>query len=280
MAYVDHLAGTSNGTPGDGVSEDGDDRVIDDAHRRRHGQPSSMPMLLSLEERASERRLQSAGRRFVAPHLHRAVSTRGPLNDAMNAADIFSALLDAGHVAVVLVDDALTIVHANAGAMRMLVAGDPIRENRGQIELAAELVPGQLTRTIRAAGKGTTHGGRGIAIPAHRRDGSPAMIRVMSMRRPGIRSWSPNGTPIAVLISERGPPELPNGALSVLYDLTPAEVRVFELVAAGMSNADIARTLGVLPSTVKTHLHRVFEKTGQQNRVGLANLAHSVRLPG
>ena len=83
-----------------------------------------------------------------------------------------------------------------------------------------------------------------------------------------------------MLIARSEPLQLPSDALSLLYDLTPAEVRVFELVVEGRSNETAARSLGVSLSTVKSHMVHVLEKTGARNRVGLVNLAQTIKLPG
>ena len=45
------------------------------------------------------------------------------------------------------------------------------------------------------------------------------------------------------------------------------EIDVLDRLAAGESNKEIARRLGISPNTVKTHLARVFEKLGVQRRV-------------
>jgi DNA-binding CsgD family transcriptional regulator len=49
--------------------------------------------------------------------------------------------------------------------------------------------------------------------------------------------------------------------------LSPREVAVLERLAAGESNKEIARRLGISPNTVKTHIARVFEKLAVQRRV-------------
>ncbi len=48
--------------------------------------------------------------------------------------------------------------------------------------------------------------------------------------------------------------------------LTPTEVEVVDLVAAGLTNPQIAERLFVETSTVKTHLHHIFTKLGVTNR--------------
>jgi DNA-binding NarL/FixJ family response regulator len=49
-------------------------------------------------------------------------------------------------------------------------------------------------------------------------------------------------------------------------ELTPRESEVLRLIAAGQSNREIARTLFVSEATVKTHVNRIFAKTGSRDR--------------
>jgi len=52
--------------------------------------------------------------------------------------------------------------------------------------------------------------------------------------------------------------------------LTPRELDVARAVAAGKTNAEIARELFVSAGTVKTHIANIQEKLGTRNRVGIA----------
>lgn len=56
--------------------------------------------------------------------------------------------------------------------------------------------------------------------------------------------------------------------------LTDRERDVLALIADGLSNAEIATSLHVAVSTVKTHVTSLMSKTGADNRVRLAVLAH------
>ncbi|WP_449407521.1 response regulator [Microbacterium maritypicum] len=55
--------------------------------------------------------------------------------------------------------------------------------------------------------------------------------------------------------------------------LTPRELEVLRLVAAGRSNPEIARELFIGEATVKTHLIHVFEKLGVSDRTRAVTLA-------
>ena len=67
--------------------------------------------------------------------------------------------------------------------------------------------------------------------------------------------------------------------LEALFDLTGAEARVFSLIAAGRTPQQAAEALGVAFSTVKTHLIRIFTKTGARRQVDLVRLAASIAMP-
>jgi DNA-binding CsgD family transcriptional regulator len=58
-----------------------------------------------------------------------------------------------------------------------------------------------------------------------------------------------------------------------LSGLTPREIQVLKLVAAGLTNAQIASRLSVTPRTVNAHLTSVYSKTGVTSRTGAVRFA-------
>jgi DNA-binding NarL/FixJ family response regulator len=69
-------------------------------------------------------------------------------------------------------------------------------------------------------------------------------------------------------------PEPGRPAPPALEGLTAREVEVLELVARGLSNAEIARRLYVTPATAKTHVARLLMKLDARDRAQLIIVAY------
>jgi DNA-binding NarL/FixJ family response regulator len=57
-------------------------------------------------------------------------------------------------------------------------------------------------------------------------------------------------------------------------DLSPREAEVLRLIAAGLSNQEIAAALFVSTATVKTHINHIFSKTGAHDRAQVVRYAY------
>ena len=75
---------------------------------------------------------------------------------------------------------------------------------------------------------------------------------------------------IAEFAARPNPRQLPAG----LDELTDREREILRLVAAGLSNDEIARQLVISPLTAKTHVSNVLRKLDCRDRAGLVALAY------
>jgi len=101
-----------------------------------------------------------------------------------------------------------------------------------------------------------------------------------------IRAVHAGQTHLDPLVQERlvaavtGPP--PEQAAARAHPLpaglTAREAEVLTLLAAGLSNAEIAQRLFVSNATVKTHINRIFAKTGARDRAQAVRYAYRTGL--
>ena len=73
------------------------------------------------------------------------------------------------------------------------------------------------------------------------------------------------------------PPSVKIG-MTMSSDFTPAEMRVLRLLVRGLSYNEIAKELGIEPSTVKFHVINMLQKTGLENKLQLAIAASEAKL--
>ncbi len=212
--------------------------------------------------------------RILGPHFRRAVTISNMLDMKSIEAATFSATLDALSVGVLLVDEKLGIVHANAAAQALL-ATQAISAGRGTLALQSREAQAALETAVRQAmSDEAAMGHRGIGVPAGELSGEARVVHVMPLERGATRRRLDQRAVAALFIAPAAAaPRLPADALALLYDLTPAETRIFELVCAGITQEGISADLGIAKSTVKTHMLRIFEKTGCNRQVDLVKLA-------
>ena len=216
--------------------------------------------------------------RLLIPHLQRAVAISRLLELRSVVAQTFKSALDALPTAVVLVDADLRIVDANNVGQALLDSGDLIRSDRGRLVATSPTAAAALAPAVRQAGENESEiGRRGFGIPARRADGAPCVLHVLPLQRGALRPGLAPNAAAAIFIAPAASPKLaPSEALAALFDLTAAEVRVLSLLAAGMTLSAAARELGVRSSTVRTHLLRLFAKTGTHRQTDLIRLTTSL----
>jgi len=82
-----------------------------------------------------------------------------------------------------------------------------------------------------------------------------------------VISWRPSPDPVNPGRAGPSSRKLPDG-------LTTREAEVLALLASGLSNAEIAQRLYLSHATVKTHINRIFAKTGVRDRAQAVRYAY------
>ncbi len=85
---------------------------------------------------------------------------------------------------------------------------------------------------------------------------------------------------VTAVLDQTPPPggSRPSSAPNPPDELTPREIEVLKLIALGLSNSEIADKLVLSTATVKTHINRIFYKTGARDRAQAVRYAYKHEL--
>lgn len=193
----------------------------------------------------------------------------------------FETVLDTLSVAVLLIGANLKIIHANTAAQTLLEAGDPIGSLAGVLKPQSQQVRAALRAVLQTTSITTVAAGdHSHRIPAPSANGDPFILHVLTLKhRPMPVGLSLKAIAAIFVTPAIGQSESPDAALAALFNLTRMETRVLSEVAAGNTLATVARTLNIGSSTVRTHLLKVFSKTGTRRQADLVRLVASLAFP-
>jgi DNA-binding CsgD family transcriptional regulator/PAS domain-containing protein len=238
--------------------------------------------LLGVTTRAERDAITSQEERFLAllsPHLRRAALIGDLLDNTRVTAHLFRDALQNLAVSVVLTDAAGSIFFANASAERMFAEGGPILRNGRTLQAQNPAIGDALLQAIAIATSDVSLGAKGIGLPVSATGKPPAVAYVLPLTSGTARAtFSPACAAVFVSTTTSASP-LPEAVLTTLFDLTPAEARVLMTVGAGNSPSQSAASLGVSENTLKTHLNRIYAKTGKSRQADLVKLVSEIGTP-
>lgn len=209
---------------------------------------------------------------LIAPHVGRAVRTGKVISLRQAEAATFADILDGLSPAIFLVDIDGQIIHANAASRLLLEKGDFLRSVNGRLT-ATDTQADRALRDAFVAASETAGKGSALPIPDGT-GGNRYMAHVLPLtvgerRKAGMASGVVAAIFVRKVEFETVPP---SEIIGKTYNLTPTELRVLLAIVNVGGVRQAAGDLGVADTTVKTHLARLFEKTGVSRQADLVKL--------
>jgi DNA-binding CsgD family transcriptional regulator len=128
---------------------------------------------------------------------------------------------------------------------------------------------------IAAAGRGdAATGTRGVSLPLRDRDGEPYAAHLLPLSSGARRHAGARYAATAALFVHKTDIDIPAApeVIARTFELTLSELRVMLAIVEVGGVPETALALGVAESTVKTHLHQVFAKTGTSRQADLVRI--------
>jgi DNA-binding CsgD family transcriptional regulator len=219
---------------------------------------------------------------LVIPHVRRALLIGKTIELKQAEAVCFSDILDGLSAGMILVDGSARVVHVNAAGQVILEASDFLRAVGGRLVAADAAVNTALRELLVAAeGGDAAIGTRGVALPLTAHDGERYVAHVLPLTSGARRGAGLAHNAVAALFVRKvaldasSPPDI----IGSTYKLTPTELRVLLAIVDIGGVPEVAAALGVAVTTIKTHLGRLFAKTGVGRQADLVKLVAGFSTP-
>jgi DNA-binding CsgD family transcriptional regulator len=220
--------------------------------------------------------------RLIAPHIRRAVLIAGMFDLKFAEAATFADTLDGLDTGLYLVDAGGRIIHANAAGHAILDAGDILYDLGGRLAGGDAQINQTLREVFAAAGQGDAAlGTKGIAVPLIGKDGEHYIAHALPLTSGARRRAGVIYTAVAALFVRKAAFAMSSRSevIGKMFKLTPTELRVLLAIVEVGGVPEVAAALGVADTTVRTHVGRLFEKTGASRQADLVRLVAGYAAP-
>jgi DNA-binding CsgD family transcriptional regulator len=220
--------------------------------------------------------------RSIAPHIRRAVMIARMFDQKIAEAVAFADTLDGLDAGLCLVDAGGRIIHVNAAGQAILDAGDILHDVGGRLAASNAKVNQTLREVFAAAEQGDAAlGTKGIAMPLIGKDGERYVAHALPLTSGARRRAGITYTAVAALFVRKVALTMSSRSevIGKVFKLTPTELRVLVAIAEVGGVPEVAAALGVADTTVRTHVSRLFEKTGASRQADLVKLVAEYSAP-
>jgi DNA-binding CsgD family transcriptional regulator/PAS domain-containing protein len=218
--------------------------------------------------------------KLLSPHVCRALTISDALDIRALRSEALEKTLDMLAVGVFLTARDGRVVYMNEAAERQTRTGNSIRIVNNRIFPTDAAARAALSKAIDEASRDDTGlSGHSLAIPDIGGTGYIAtLLPVDRGQRRGI--LAPFAASVAVFMKDPAEaPMVPGEAFARLYKLTGGELRVLMALAQRIGAKEAADMLGISEPTVRSHLQRIFSKTGTPRQADLMCLIQNSMPP-
>jgi DNA-binding CsgD family transcriptional regulator len=215
--------------------------------------------------------------KLISAHLRRAVQIHMRLSESRLNGEVSTRVLDRLSSGAMLVDGNRRLLFANRAAEALFLPGGGLALSAGLLSATGEAENAALDSLVgRCARQALSDSGGDLDL---RCEGVPRQLRVIPLR--GSMPLVSPGVPVALLIEavDRSD-EAIVARLRLHYGLTPAEAAFAIEIAKGDGKRAAAARRGISYTTARTHLSRVFDKTGVNRQGELVRLILDRGTPG
>ena len=212
---------------------------------------------------------------LVVPHVRRAVMIGKAIDLKSVKTAAFVDALDGLSVALFLVDAFGRIAHANISGHDLLADGRILRSAQDSLVAADPQAARTLLGAIAAASDGDAAAGAGgVAVVLSTSPELRWLAHILPLTSGARRRAGIAYSAVAAVFVHKTALDTPSLMETIvkLYRLTPSESRVFAAIVDVGGVSAVAEALGISEATVKTHLQRLFEKTGMRRQTDLVKM--------
>lgn len=195
-------------------------------------------------------------------------------------ATILAATLDGLDIGVLLLGAGGRLVHANTSGQAMLAEGDVLYDVCGRLA-SCDLAAHRIMQQIFATDDAPSPGRGSCAIAMTGLHGQRYVAHVLPLPSATRRYAGMGSPPLAAVFVRKATmaPSPRSDVIAKAFNLTPTELRVLLAIVELGSIPETAAALGVAVTTVKTHVRRLFEKTGATRQADFVKLVAAYATP-
>ncbi len=213
--------------------------------------------------------------RLVVPHMIRASSIGHVVAEHMKGKAVLTDALDRLAAGVLLVDAAGRTVFANAVAGQLLNAGRLLRNGPAGLATTDVAANRALQRALASLDQSeAAFDTVGTAILLSSEQNERWLAHVLPLTSGARQESAARHSAVAAVFVRKASLDIPTPLETIarLYKLTGTEVRVLHAIVDTGGVPDIATSLGISESTVRTHVKRLFDKTSTHRQADLVKL--------